>query len=78
MYENSICAIDLAPVTFWPPAMARRMAGVRQFITLAVTGAITGGSLFGIAVGFAAVSEQDDTLLQSLAHSAAMFTGLIS
>jgi hypothetical protein len=74
MNENSVCEIDLVPVTFWPPALARRLTHYsRQIATIA----IVGGSIFGIALGFAGVGDQNDTLFQSMAQSLATFTGLI-
>ena len=74
MYENSVCDIELVPVTFWPPALARR-AG--EYIRQTATIAITAGSVLGIALGFAGVTDQDDTLLQAGLQSVAVFAGLI-
>lgn len=74
MYENSVYEIELAPVTFWPPALARRLG---DYIRQAVTIAIAAGCLVGIALGFAGVSDGDDTIFQSVLHSVAIFTGLI-
>ncbi len=74
MYENSVCEIELVPVTFWPPALARRLCDyIRQTVTIAIAVA----SVVGIALGFAGVTNQDDTICQSVLHSVAAFTGLI-
>ena len=72
--HNGIWEIELVPVTFWPPALARRLAGLIQ---RSATVAITAGTLFGVAMGFAGLSHQNDTLLQRVAYSVAEFTGLI-
>ena len=73
MYEDSVCDIELVPVTFWPPALARRVVAV---ICQAVTMLLVGFSLFGIAMGFSAMSDQDGPL-QSALYSVAQFTGLV-
>ena len=74
MYENSVCEIELVPVTFWPPALARRLGDyIRQIATMAIAAA----SLVGIALGFAGATNQDDTIFQAALHSVAVFTGLI-
>ncbi len=68
--SNAIGAILLGKVTFWPPALARRLGGIiRQTATLAIAAV----SLVGIAIGFVGASDQDDTMLQSVL----MFAGLI-
>jgi len=78
MYENSVCEIDLVPVTFWPPALARRAGEyIRQTAPIAITGILTCVSVFGIVFGFAGVTDQDDTIVQPVLHSLAVFTGLI-
>jgi len=74
MYESSVCEIDLVPVTFWPPALARQL---NEYIRQTVTIAITGGCIFGIILGFAGVADQDDTIVQSALRSVALFAGLI-
>lgn len=74
MRENGICAANPAPVAFGSSAILRRAMGVlRGTVTLVIVGV----SLFGIALGFAGVSDQEDTLVLSMLHAAALFTGLI-
>ena len=74
MYENVLCEIKLGPVTFWPPALARRLG---EFARQSATVAITAMSMVGIAMGFAGASEHEDTALQLVLHTVAVFTGLI-
>ncbi len=74
MYENSVCDIELVPLTFWPPALARR-AG--EYNRRTATLAFTVGRDLGIAFGFAGAADQDDSLLQAGLQSVAVFTGLI-
>ena len=51
MYEDVLCEIKLGPVTFWPPALARRLG---EFARQSATVAITAMSMVGIAMGFGA------------------------
>ena len=74
MYENVLCEIKLSPVTFWPPEVARRLG---EFASRSATVAITVMSTVGIAMGFAGASEQEDTALQLVLQTVAVFTGLI-
>jgi hypothetical protein len=74
MFDETVCDIQLSAITLWPPGVLRRVAEAARN---AAGVAIVGIGLFGIAMGFAAVGEQQGTAVQTIADWAAVHTGLI-
>ena len=74
MFDDAVCDIQLSSITVWPPGTVRRFG---EAVRKTVTAAIVGVSLCGIAMGFAATSEQPGTTLQTVTFWIAIHTGLI-